>query len=183
MGGHPGWHARSNAAAKWPTESDRQTRMRGSPSVGPAQVGQHLPDPYVGVEGQLPAGQFRAGPRLFVAKRANSKLSRNSEFPGRNLRDFRTSHFTRESSKKQVLAFVLFDPPTRPGGCIASRRHVQRNGSNYIGAARSRDAGYWPTAASPSLATIRAWNQRGAGISWPTARDTRCVGKEWGGLG
>ena len=60
---------------------------------------------------------------------------------------------------------------------------VLRIGSNDIGAARSRDDGYWPTVASPSLATIRAWNQRGVGIAWPTARDIRCVGKEWGGLG
>ena len=64
-----------------------------------------------------------------------------------------------------------------------SRRHAQRTGLNNIGAARSRDAGYWPTAASPSLATIKAWNQRGVGIAWPTAKNTRYVGKEWGGLG
>ena len=34
-----------------------------------------------------------------------------------------------------------------------------------------------------SLATIKAWNQRGVGIAWPTAKDIRCVGTEWGGLG
>ena len=68
-------------------------------------------------------------------------------------------------------------------GCIVSWRYAQPSGSHDIGAARSRDAGYWPTEASPSLATIKAWNQRGAGIAWPTAKDTRCVGKEWWGLG
>ena len=55
-------------------------------------------------------------------------------------------------------------------------RGAQRTGSNNIGAARSRDAGCWPTAASPSQATIKAWSQRGAGIAWPSAKDIRCWG-------
>ena len=67
-----------------------------------------------------------------------------------------------------------------------SWRLAPQNGSNDIGAARSRDAGYWPTAASPSLATIKAWNQSGVGIAWPVAKDSRYVGKEgwvWAKIG
>ena len=63
------------------------------------------------------------------------------------------------------------------------KKTLPRIGSNDIDAARSRDAGYWLTAASPSLSTIKAWNQHAVAIAWPTAKDTRCVGKEWGGLG
>ena len=41
--------------------------------------------------------------------------------------------------------------------------------ANDIGEARSRGDGCWPTAASQSVAAIKALGQRGAGIACPTA--------------
>ena len=43
-----------------------------------------------------------------------------------------------------------------------------------------RYAGYWPTAALPSLATIKASSPRGGGSAWLSTKNIRYVGKEWG---
>ena len=67
----------------------------------------------------------------------------------------------------------------------------QRTGLINIGVVDLRDAGYWPTAESPPLATIKAMSRRGSGIAWldisqgyqVCGQRLRGSGQEEGGLG
>ena len=93
------------------------TRMRASPSVGPAQVGQCRSAPRQSVRlARRPTAGGAVQGRAVTIRGRKGKLE-IANLPAGTPR-FQDEAFDERSCCMQVLAFVLFDPPARPGGSL-----------------------------------------------------------------
>ena len=118
-GGRPGWTARSSLGVQPPSGRPDPTRMRASPSVGPAQVGQYRSA--VTLHHVSPVTVRTFGPRADCRRGSSGPgrdnlwpkgQTRNSESPGRNLREFYTLNSTKEvAACRCSRSFCLTRPP------------------------------------------------------------------------